>query len=156
MAASRHPVGSCAAAGTARPAASTSHRKPAASTGVSTTMPRKSARNPLLHFRTFSSSLSQNGYLSQNGLNRMSRCSHVVQCRLARRCTGTACGSLEKSVGEKKISVAGPCTVEARRNLMRGAGASVSSSRVHCAYYRASAVAVLGPSAGHAYVYTPA
>ena len=32
----------------------------------------------------------------------MSRCSHVAQCRLARRCTGTACGSLEKSVEKKK------------------------------------------------------
>ena len=67
MAASRHPVGSCAAAGTARPAArpaaSTSHRKLAASTGVSTTMPRKSARNPLSHFRRFQllECLGQNG-----------------------------------------------------------------------------------------------
>ena len=36
----------------------------------------------------------------------MSRCSHVEQCRLARRCTGTACGSPEKSV-EKKNSLSG-------------------------------------------------
>ena len=31
----------------------------------------------------------------------LSRCSHVAQCRLACRCTGTACGSPEKSVEKK-------------------------------------------------------
>ena len=34
----------------------------------------------------------------------LSRRSHVAQCRLARRCTGTAYGWPEKSVG-KKVSV---------------------------------------------------
>ena len=46
-----------------------------------------------------------------------------LQCRLGRRCTGTACGSPEKSVGEKKVARGQPA------NRLQPAGLVAGSPR---------------------------